>query len=125
MEQCPICSTELEVRDCAPCHDCGWDEKKLKDFQPDKHVYTTYDIYKGLQLTLCNFCDVDFGSYKSEYFGFTNERRIGFQDFHFIKEIKHPQIAKDKFCPICSARLTFLNFVFDIRALNAKSNADM
>ena len=125
MEQCPICYTELEIRVCAPCDVCGWDLKEIDDFKENKHTYKTYEIYKGLQLTLCNFCDVDFGSYKPEYFGFANGKRIGFQDFHLVKEIKNPQIAKDKFCPQCSARLTFLNFLFDIRQLNSKKSADM
>ena len=120
MEQCPICSTELEVRECTPCDDCGWDPKELDELKKHKHTYKTYDVYKGLQLTLCNFCDVDFGSYKSEYFGFTNGHRVGFQDFHLVREIKNPQIAKDKFCSTCSARMTFLNFLFEIRQLNAK-----
>lgn len=124
MEQCPICYADLEVRDCAPCHDCGWDSKEIDHFRENRHTYKTYDIYKGLQLTLCDFCDVDFGSYKPEYFGFKNGHRIGFQDFHLIKEVRNPQIAKDKFCPQCSSRLKFLNFLFDIRQLNSQSTAD-
>lgn len=120
MEQCPICYTELEVRDCAPCDDCGWSPTEIDHFKENKHIYRTYDVYKGLRLTLCNFCDVDFGSYKSELLGFANGQRIGYENLHLIKEIKTPQIAQDKFCPHCSYRLKFLNFLFDIRQLNSK-----
>lgn len=125
MEHCPICSNELQVRDCAPCDDCGWDQKELNHFIEKKHIYKTYDIYNGLQLTLCNFCDVDFGSYMPETFGLKNKQRIGFQDFRFIKDIKNPQIQKRKFCPECKRTLTFLNFLFDIRQLNTQNTTDI
>ncbi len=118
MEQCPICFTELELRDCGPCDDCGWDPTEIEHFNNRKHVYRTYEIYKGLHLTLCNFCDIDFSSYQPDYFGFDHGNRIGFRDFQLITELKNPQIIKDKFCRACSARLTFLNFLFDIRQLN-------
>src|SRR6185436_14378264 len=118
MEQCPICYHELEVRDCAPCDDCGWEATEIEHFKEKKHTYNTYEIYKELRLTLCNFCDVDFGSYKPEYFGFRNGHRIGFEDFNFISQMKNPRIVKDKFCPECLHRLKFLNFIFDIRQIN-------
>jgi len=118
MEQCPICYTELEIRDCAPCDDCGWDPQELEHFKANQHVYRTYEIYKGLRLTLCNICDVDFGSYLPETFGFKDRQRIGFQDFHLIKDIKNPQIQNCKFCPECKRTLRFLNFQFDIKQLN-------
>lgn len=120
MEQCPICYLELEVRDCAPCDDCGWDPKEINHLKQGIHTYNTYEVYKGLRLTLCNFCDVDFGSYRPEHFGFTNGKRIGFQHFEFVKELSDPQVVKDKFCPQCSSRLTFLKFLSEIRSLNAK-----
>lgn len=123
MDQCPICFGELEVRDCAPCDDCGWQPNEIQDLKEMKHVYKTYEIYNGLRLTLCNFCDVDFGSYKPEYFGFKNGQRIGFQNFNFIRQLDNPEIVKDKFCPECSKRLKFLRFLSDIRALNASENS--
>ena len=121
MEQCPICFSELEVRDCGPCDDCGWDPKEIEDLKEEEHVYKTYEIYEGLRLTLCNFCDVDFGSYKSEYLGFKNGKGIGFENFTLVRQIDNPDIVKDKFCPECSKRLTFLKFVADIRELNEKT----
>jgi hypothetical protein len=119
MEQCPICFGELEVRDCAPCDDCGWNvPTEIEHLNQKIHTYTTYEIYQGLRLTLCNFCAVDFASYKSEYLGFKDEKRIGFFDFNFVKKIENPEISKDKFCQECSARLKFLKFVAEIRRIN-------
>lgn len=116
--QCPICFSELEVRDCTPCDDCGGDPQELEDLKANKHIYRRYEIYKGLTLTLCNFCDVDFGSYHADYFGFTNGKRIGYQHFRELSELKLPAIAKDKYCTVCYAKLKFLNFLAEIRQMN-------
>ena len=69
MEQCPICYTKLEVRDCSPCDDCGCNPVELEHFEKKIHKYTTYKILNIERLTLCNFCEVDFGSYLSEFWG--------------------------------------------------------
>lgn len=118
MKQCPICFSELEVRDCAPCDDCGWRPEEIEHLNDNIHRYATYDIYKGLRLTLGNFCLGDFGSYKSEYLGFKNGRRLDLFDFNFVKQIEHPQVTMDKYCPDCFARLRFLNFLSQIRQIN-------
>ena len=56
---CPVCYTELEVIDVAPCDDCGWDENEIQHFDEKKHVYAEFNVY-GASLILCSFCDVDF-----------------------------------------------------------------
>lgn len=123
MEQCPICFNELEVRECAPCHDCGWNvPTEIEHLKEGRHTYTVYDVYKGLTLTLCNFCAVDFGSYKPEYLGFHDDKRIGFEDFNYVKSIDHPVVEKDKFCPECGHRLKFLIFLRDLRELIEKED---
>jgi hypothetical protein len=119
MRQCPICFNELEVRECAPCDDCGWDPIEIEHFKKGEHTYAIYEIFNGLKLTLCNFCDVDFGSYDFEYFGFERGKYLDLHDFNYVKDIEFPQIETDKFCPACSRRLKFLNFVFKIRQINA------
>jgi hypothetical protein len=122
MEQCPICFTELEVRDCAPCDDCGWNvPTEIEHLRDNRHTYTTYEIFQGLRLTLCNFCAVDFGSYQAEYFGFKNGERLNVAHFNFIAQVQQPGIVKDKFCPTCSRRHKFLKFVADVRLLNSAS----
>jgi hypothetical protein len=125
MEQCPICFAELEVRDCAPCDDCGWNvPTEIEHLNEGRHTYTTYEIYRGFRLTLCDFCYVDFGSYKPEYFGFRNKEALRLFDFNFVKQLEDPEVIKDKFCPSCAARLSFLRFVARIRELNEAQNLE-
>jgi hypothetical protein len=114
MEQCPICYSELEVKDCTPCDDCGCNPDSVENFGPKKKKYTTYDILGIEQLTLCNFCYVDFGPYLPEFFG-TNSKRIGLRNFEFVQEYQNLQITKDKVCPTCNRRLKFLNFIIKVR----------
>lgn len=116
-EQCPICFSELEVVDCAPCDDCGHLEKEIEHFKEGKHKYNVYNVYNGLKLQLCDFCDVDFESYKSEYLGFDDNRRIGYENFEFVSSVESPSIEKDKYCSECGSRLKFLKFLRDLREM--------
>lgn len=116
-EQCPICYSGLEVIDCAPCDSCGHLEIEIEHFKSGKHNYNVYNVYKGLKLQLCDFCRVDFGSYKSEYLGFDNDKRIGYESFEFLYSAKHLSIEKDKYCPQCKERLKFLLFLRDLREI--------
>jgi hypothetical protein len=116
MDYCPICYTELEVRECAPCHDCGWNiPTEIDHWKEHKHTYATYAVYAGFRLNLCNFCLFDFGSYRPEFFGLPAEERFNMNKFEFIRQLHHPQLELDKFCPTCSMRLKFLKFVQAIR----------
>jgi hypothetical protein len=120
MDYCPICYTQLEVRECAPCFDCGWDvPAEIEDMQQKKHMYATFEVYAGLRLNLCSFCMVDFGSYRPEYFGFKDNSAIGYEKFVFVKDIHSPQVELDKFCPTCFKRLKFLKFLAAVRQINA------
>lgn len=121
MKQCPICFHDLEVRECTPCDDCGGTGITLTERQhlnEQKDVYTVYEVYKELRLTLCHFCSIDFGSYRPEYFGFENKQRLSITDFNFVKQVEDHTMVKDKFCPECNRRLKFLNFVLAIRQIN-------
>ncbi len=125
MDYCPICYSALEVRECAPCHDCGWNvPTELEHLRTGMHTYATHEVHKGLRLTLCNFCLVDFGSYHPGYFGFKHGERLYLNEFHFVKTLQHSQPEWDKFCPACSSRLKFLKFLKAIRDLNS-SNANL
>ncbi len=115
MEQCPLCYTSLEVRTCAPCHVCGGDVQEITHFIQGIHTYNVYDTLSYGQLTLCNICEVDIGSYKPEYWGSPN-KRIGYTDFSLVREIAHPQLVTDKVCPVCGNRKPFLYFVAAVRA---------
>ncbi len=114
-EQCPLCYTDVEVTPCTPCHDCGHFEKEIEKFKNHGGNFTVYDLYEGLTLQLCDFCKIDFGSYKSEFLGFKDGTTIGFENMNFVKTIDSPKMEKDKFCPECSMRMKFLVFIRDLR----------
>lgn len=117
---CPICYTELQVKEVTPCMQCGADEFELDHYKT--HKYREYELYFGQRLILCDFCDVDFGSYDPTYFGFPKNRRVGFEDFIFIKDIEDKELRKDKFCPQCCNRLPFLKFIDTCRKENGKQD---
>ncbi len=114
-ELCPICYSELHIQLCSPCDDCGAVHSEI-----NRQPYTIYEVYQGLRLTLCHYCEVDFGSYKSEYFGLENEKRIGFEQFNFVKQVDSPQSTRCKCCSECGKKIKFLNFVAEVRKLKNK-----
>ena len=114
-EQCPICYSNLETVECTPCHDCGHFEDNLKKFKQFGGVFNVYDLYDGLKLQLCDFCKIDFGSYKPDFLGFSNGKRIGFENMNIVKVVENPELEKDKFCPECQMRMKFLTFIRDLR----------
>lgn len=115
MQQCPICFSDLEVTDCAPCDDCGHLPEEIEHFKSGIHRYTVYEIAHGLRLQLCNFCDVDFGSYKPDYLGLRKNKHLGFEHFNFVKAVENPILTKDYYCSSCGHRLTFLKFLCELR----------
>lgn len=115
-EQCPICYSNLDVKEFAPCDDCGGIEEEIDHFKSGIHTYTLYEIYDGLTLQLCNFCDVDFGSYKSEYLGLPKHKRIGYENFKVLESVENPCIQITKYCPECNKGLKFLNFLRELRS---------
>jgi ribosomal protein S14 len=116
---CPLCFEDLETRLVARCDDCGADPKEIKHFEEKKHHYTEYEIFPGLNLTLCNFCDVDFGSYDPESFGLLKGTKIGFEKMKLIRSVQDPSLQKDNYCPNCGRRLSFLRFLMQSRENNA------
>jgi len=116
-EQCPLCYSELKIKDFAPCDDCGGFEEEINHFKEGIHKYNIYDVYNGLKLQLCNFCDIDFGSYLPEYFGFSGSNPIGYENFIFLSHVNNPYIQKSKYCPECNKGLRFLTFVRDLREM--------
>jgi hypothetical protein len=117
---CPICYGPLEIREVAPCDECGGDPKELEQLEEGYHTYSEYEIFTGLHLTLCNFCDVDFSSYDPTYFGLPKGTRIGIDKMHFIRQVHNPTKGKDKYCPECGHRLSFLVFLNRAREQNSR-----
>jgi hypothetical protein len=118
-EQCPVCFSVLEVRDVAPCEECGSDPQEIEHFQQGKHTYQRLEVFAGLELTLCNFCMVDFASWDPTFFGLPRGSRVGFERMRFVQDIPNPSLGKDKFCPECRLRLAFLKFVAAARELHS------
>ena len=118
-EQCPICFGKLEIVDTAPCCDCGHDQNEIVHYNEGKHTYHELEIF-GISIILCNYCMVDFSSYEPEYFGLSRSTKVGFgsKSFKEIRILNHLSIQKDKFCPSCGHRLTFLKWLRDIRERN-------
>lgn len=115
---CPICCTELVTKNVTPCMECGGDDFEKEHYKD--HIYREYEAYFGQRIVLCDFCDVDFGSCDPVYFGFEKGKRVGYEDFNFVKEINDLEIRKDKYCPKCKHRLIFLTFVQKCRENNRK-----
>ena len=117
---CPLCHGELEVRDVAPCDECGGRPEEVEHFASGKHSYAEYEVFPPLKLTLCNFCDVDFGSNDPAFFGLPRNARIGYQYMRLIQPLRGLTLSKDKFCPACDLRLSFLRFVHQARQQHAR-----
>src|SRR5215470_16951308 len=117
--QCPICFGPLEVREVAPCDECGAVPAEIEHFRRGKHSYREYEIFASLRLTLCNFCDVDFGSFDATFFGLPPGARIGLQYFLPLEPVRDPALGHDKYCAGCGYRLKFLRFIAAARRLHA------
>ncbi len=118
MKNCPICNSVLTDRIVTPCMDCGGDEFELDHYL--EHRYTQYETYFGSLITLCNYCETDFRSYKPTYFGFHKNKRPSIQDFNFIRELKDPKLSTDKFYLTYNQRSAFLKFTEHCRIQNMR-----
>jgi hypothetical protein len=120
---CPVCYTPLEVRDVAPCFDCGAFEHEIEHALAGKHKYAEWLLLGEIKLVLCDFCRVDFYSYSDpSYFGFPSRQRfkIALDQLEFVRGVE-VYTRKDKYCPNCGSRLAWLEFVEQIRSLNEQS----
>jgi len=98
--------------------DCGGAESELDHYK--QHTYKEYEIAFGERLILCDFCDVDFGSYKRDFFGFTN-KHSGFEHLQFVRDIHDKSLRKGYFCSSCHMTHSFLKFVAVCREKNTNS----
>ena len=121
---CPLCFGPLEVRNVAPCDECGGSPVEIEHFRQRRHTFCEYEIFRPLRLILCNFCDVDFGSFDPTFFGLPRRARIGYQYFVAIDRIENPVLSEDKFCRACGYRLRFLRFVADARCQHASQRKE-
>lgn len=113
-KSCPICQHELETRPVSPCMECGGDPRELRHLNDGTHSYGKVLLFGKFPIILCDFCQIDFGTYPSYFFGLSRRRHLGFNDISFIEEVK-AEMNEDLYCPSCGYRLAFLNFVKEIR----------
>ena len=96
--------------------DCGANEQELGELARGEHQYAEYTV-KGLPLVLCDFCDADFPSYRSDYLGIDGS--VGYDDIKLIRKLANPTTVQDHVCPRCRRRLAFLNVLVQLRAQHA------
>jgi hypothetical protein len=101
------------VRDVARVGICSADPAELGHLAEGRHKYAEFRIF-ATAIILCDFCQVDFGSYAPDYFGRSHRVRYG-KGLTFVRDILDPQPTKDKYCPSCGRRLAFLRFLADVR----------
>ena len=114
-KHCPLCYAPLEVRDVAPCMECGADPEEVQHFRDGTHTYHELEVLPGHRLVLCDFCMVDFGSYDPHFFGLPRGARLRFEHMKLIRDVQEVSMGKDKFCTSCGYRLKFLEFVRAVR----------
>lgn len=119
---CPVCYGELEVRELAPCDDCGAQLQELEHFREGKHTFSIYEVFPDLELTLCDFCAVDFTSYHPEFFGLPKRTRLGFGSgrMKLVRSVDQPVLGLGKVCTQCGLRLTFARFVIQAPEKHAR-----
>jgi hypothetical protein len=115
-QQCPFCFTEMKTIPVAPCWDCGHELKELLD---GEHTYAEFKAFEKEPIVLCDFCDVDFGSYHPEYFGFKSTERLNIINaLELVKGIIEPISGVDLYCSECQHRLKFIKFRMAILDMN-------
>lgn len=112
--QCPVCFGSLEPREVSPCDCCGAEESERHHYRT--HRYAECDLGFGLSLILCDFCQVDFGSFAPGFFGLAELPR----SFRLPRQVAahyNTDLRKDLVCTNCGHRLSFLRFVARVREL--------
>ena len=119
---CPLCATELATINVAPCQECGHLPEEIEHALSGKHTYAEMRIFGNLNLILCDFCQVDFGSFQPEYFGLPHDANIDYGKMQLVREVPEIFIGQDKSCPQCNLRLKFVKFVIAAREFHGASD---
>jgi len=96
--------------------DCGHLPEELVHFSEGQHTYDEIELLDRFRLVLCDFCQVDFGSYEADYLGLPKRRRVGFEHMRVIRHFADPSVGKDWVCKVCNHRSAFLKFLIRFRA---------
>lgn len=122
-DYCPLCYARLEVREVAPCMECGHKPEEIEQTLAGRHTFIERRIFGNLTLVLCDFCEVDFGSFAPEFFGLPRRTRLGLGQMDFVRMLDHVVIGQDKFCPQYGYRLAFLEFAAQARQMHQPSTS--
>lgn len=117
---CPLCNTALVWRPVSPCMECGGDPRELRMLEDLAHSYNEVLVFGEFSLVLCDFCQIDFGTYPSYFFGLPRHQHLGFNDLVFQQQIE-PKLAFDWVCDHCGYRKGFLDFVSQLRARSSRT----
>lgn len=117
---CPICCGPLEVREVAPCAECGAVPDELEHLRQNKHTYAVYELYDEIRVTLCLICALEIGSIRGDFFGLTGNSRLDYTHLRLVRQIENPSAGRDKYCPACGSRLAYLRFVDAVRKRSAR-----
>jgi hypothetical protein len=113
--QCPVCGGELEVREVAPCFDCGADRGELDDLAEGEHTYAEL-LALGAPVVLCDACQADFSTYDPRYFNRPPATTLGAGELQFVRALRDLAPTRDGFCRRCQRRLAFLRFLVQVRS---------
>ena len=94
---CPICFAELDVRDVAPCFDCGGDPPELAHLAAGKHTYMEV-LALGIPIVVCSLCLVDFSSYDPTFLQSSSRDEASLGEFVEVRAVINPSLGQDKFC---------------------------
>ena len=112
--QCPLCAAPMVWRPVSPCMECGADPRELKMLQDAAHSYHQVLVFGRFPVVLCDFCQIDFGTYPSYFFGLPRHHPLGFNDLVEVGSVA-PVLEADWVCDSCGYRLEFLKFVTALR----------
>jgi len=109
--QCPVCYSPLEVRDTTPCFICGAWPESVARFDSTA-VFTEFRLPDGQPLVLCRGCELEEfmvpGGWGYRLFP---SEKLPANVLQRVRGIESPQLGRDKFCPSCNLRLSFLHVV--------------
>ncbi|WP_298868265.1 hypothetical protein, partial [uncultured Gimesia sp.] len=90
-----------------------------ESYQHDSIMYTIYRIFSQIEISLCDLCAMELGLYDPQYFGLSSNQELKYGNMEFIKVVREPRVGKDKYCPSCKKRLSFIKFVLKVRNQDA------
>jgi len=94
---------------------CGHVSEEIEEFRAGNHKYHELEVFPGLPLVLCEFCQVDFSSYDPTYFGLPRDRTSDLRRMNMITEDHTKETRSDLVCTKCNHPLPFLEFVAQAR----------